>query len=248
LQKDRREAQTLPVTARMRQWFPLWSPVVLLMLLGGAVSTVRYFWLTPGMAASALAQELVPAGVVALDTQLLAPAVLARALFTLSALLVFAAAAGFLFAAFRTEHTEARQQARMKTLGLVMAVAGVINALVQLHWGYALGAPGHARLSGGTFYVLNGLVLLPFAIASGWAALNGRQALLREWAIFTALAAMATPSFYSSLVMLKLVGIPAVYVAAGHGYMLAASSGSIALLLGFGYSAYGSATRAKVPA
>lgn len=247
-QKDRRVAQSLPITARMRKWFPVWGSVSLLMLLGAASGTLQYYWLTPGMAASEFAQKLVPAGVVALDTQLMASATVARALFTVTSLLIFAMAACLLFVVFRHEQQSAHQQTRTKTLGLIMAMAGVINAVIQFRWGYALGAPSYTQLSGGTFYVLNALILLPFSIALAWAAVTDRQALLREWAIFTALAAMAAPSFFGALVLLNIIGIPAVYVASGHGYMLAASSGSIALLLGFAYSAYGLATREKVPA
>jgi hypothetical protein len=109
-----------------------------------------------------------------------------------------------------------------------------------------LGAPSHAVLSGGAFYLLMGLAGLAFALLLAQAVLRQRLALVKEWGLFTLLVIAMAPVFFALLPLLDLFAIAPRYIAGGHVYLLAAGIAPAVLLLGFIYAIYGSATRERV--
>lgn len=246
-QKDRPQLPALAIADRTLQLKPLWFPVALLMMAGLAWLTLDHYWFSPGLAGSELAQKLVPAGVVALDSQVVVAQMGLRAAFVMAVLATLIEAAVFLSLAF-VKTASQLQQAALRRTTIAMALPALVAALIQLLWGWQSGVPGDAVLSGGTFYCLNGLVLGGFALAALAAALKGRISLVKEWGVMTILALMAAPLFYSNLQILDLLAVPPRFIDGGHVYMLAASGGSIMLMLGFVYVAYGQATREKFAA
>lgn len=243
-QKDRAKVPSLPVADRMLALRPLWLPVAMLVLAAAAWLTVNHYWLAPGLVSSPLAQQLVPAGVVAIDTHVVVGQAGVRAAFVLAMLAALVAAALFLARAFVREATMATPAPVRKT-AVMLALPALAAALIQMRWGYQYGLPGAATASGGTVYLLNGLVLAGFAAALLAATWRGRLSLVREWGVMTTVALLATPLFYANLQVLAIFGAEPRYIANGHIYMLAAAGGSLALLFAFAYVAYGEASREK---
>lgn len=237
--------QPLPWADRLRAALPVWQPVVSVLLLAVAATTVWFYLVAPGLAESALAARMIPAGVIANEGRVLQPQLLMRALYTLLTVGVLLLAPRFLRRAFTQPLAAPALPADLPVLGMTLAVASALAGLIQCAWGYALGTPSHATLAGGTFYMLTGSVELLFALLLGWAAWRQQLALVKELGIFTLVAVATAPLFFWMLALLDVIGIPAHYLATGHGYGLAIGLAPIGLLGAFVYAIYGSASRAR---
>ena len=239
--------QPMPWADRVRAALPRWLPWLSLFLLAIAATVIYYYLLTPGMAQSPLALRMIPAGVLANEGRVLEAALLERACYAVLTVGVMLLAPFFLRRAFRQPVRATALPGGLRLMGLILAVASGLAALIQFHWAWGLGGPSHATLAGGTFYFIVASIELMFAVLLVIAVLRQRLALVKEWGVFAIIAATLAPSFYWVLSLLDLIGIPTHYLAAGHGYGLATGLAStVGLLPGFVYAVYGSASRERV--
>ncbi|MDF3032128.1 MAG: hypothetical protein K0R03_2686 [Moraxellaceae bacterium] len=246
LSRERATLQPLPWADAVRAALPDWLPVVGAVFVAFAVLTLHYYLVTPGLAGSELARQLIPASVVANEARVFAETSVATTTFGLLAAATLVLAPLFLFSAFTHDQSTTVFTRELHWLGLAVAVASGIVALLALHFGYALGAPSHATLSGGTFYLLMGGTGLAFALLLAQAVLRRRLALVKEWGLFALLAVAMAPLFHALVPVLGLFDIAPQYIASGHVYLLAAGIAPAGLLVGFLYAIYGSATRERV--
>lgn len=135
---------------------------------------------------------------------------------------------------------------RLRRLALALAATTAGASLLALVLAARLGPPSHAALGGGTFFGLLGITGAVFALLLALAAWRGRLPLVREWGLFALLTLAVAPAYQVALVALDAIGIPAPYLASGHGYLLAAALAPTLLMLGFIYAIYGSASRERV--
>lgn len=223
-------------TATAPRWMLAAVPVCL--ALAGLV--LWHYLLAPEP--SALAQRVVPASVLANEARVLAGPGLAAAGFALLAAAGLLLAPLFLRAAFAAPASSPR----LRRLALALAATTAGASLLALVLAARLGPPSHATLGGGTFFGLLGITGTVFALLLALAAWRQRLPLVREWGLFALLTLAVAPAYQVALVVLDAIGIPAVYLASGHGYLLAAALAPTLLLLGFGYAIYGSASRERV--
>lgn len=243
--RPRPTLQPLPWADKIRSALPVWLPPASLILLAVALTTVWFYLLTPDLTQSPLAQRMIPAGVLSNESRVLVAQPGTRTLFTVLTVSLLLLAPFFLRRAFTLTPTVADLPADLRIMALALAAGAGITGLIQCSWGYALGAPSHATLAGGSFYMLTGSVQLLFALLLGWAVARHELALVKELGIFTLLAATAAPLFFWMLALLDVIGIPAQYLVTGHGYGLAIGLAPAGLLVGFVYAIYGSASRAR---
>lgn len=246
LSRERAMPQALPLADAVRTALPKWLPVVSVLLVGLSLLTLQHYLFTPGLEGSVLAQQLIPAGVLANESQLFATPSVANVSFSLLSAAVFLLAPFFLRSAFTHPLTAPQLAPQLRRRGLLLASSSGVVSVLALGFAYVLGAPSHATLSGGTFYLLMGITGLSFSLLLAQAVLRQRLALVKEWGLFTLLAVASAPLFYALLPVLGLFDIAEQYIATGHVYLLAAGFAPGFLLVGFVYAIYGSATRERV--
>ncbi len=208
------------------------------------VTTVWTELLHPGLSQSTLAQQLLPASVIAHDTAVLGEGLswtrLVHAFSTLGAMIC---AIGFLQIAFLKSNAGGALADRRWLAGL-MSFA-LADGATQLLWGWQYGAPSSATLAGGTPFLLNGSCALVFALLLGRALRHNDGALAKEWGIFTMICVMALPAFYWILAVLSVMPIAESYIQQGHAYRLGMYGGLLLFSLAVVYSAYGEATQRR---
>lgn len=245
--RPRAALQARPWADNMRAALPRYLPWLSLIFVAMAATVVFFYLLTPSLAHSVLAVRMIPAGLLGNEAAVFDAALPSRAVYTVVTTGTLLLAPVFMRLAFRQPLNAARLPASLRTAALALALATGLAALLQCKWAWALGGPSHATLAGGTFYLLTGGIELMFAILLSVAVLRQRLALVKEWGLFAILAATLAPAFYWMLALLDLTGIPAHYLATGHGYSLAIGLASaLPLLPGFVYAVYGSASRERI--
>lgn len=237
--------QPMPWADSVRDALPRWLPLFSLTMLAVAATTIWHYLIAPGPAHSATALRMIPAGVIANESRVLEPQLMLRTLYAALTVGVLVLAPFFLRRAFAQAPTTQALPASLRNTGRALALIATLAALIQCWWGYALGGPSHATLAGGTFYMLTGSVELLFALLLALNMYKQRLALIKETGVFVIIAATVAPLFYWMLSLLDLIGIPAQYIATGHGYGLAIGLAPIGLLGGFVYAIYGSASRER---
>jgi len=193
-----------------------------------------------GLASSALAQQLLPASVIAHDSQVLGEGLTAsRAAYALCAIAALVCATILSRRAFGKG---AGQPSGANGLAICMALFAMASGAIMLMWGWQVGAPSKATLAGGISFMFNGLCCLSFGLLLLRAIANGDDALSKEYGIFTFLSVLAFPVFYWTLAIMRLFPIESVYIDAGHVYRLSMYAGPLLLVAGVVYAAYGDAT------
>lgn len=242
---ERTTPQALPFGDTARAALPRWWPVVSLLCLVLAGLTLYHYLIAPGLAGSVLAQQMIPASVIANDSRVFGTVTVASASFAVLVSGALLLAPLFLRNAFRLAPGAALTPV-LRRQGLALAAIAAMASLLALHFAGAVGAPSHATLSGGATYFLMGVAGLVFSLLLAQAAWRERLALVKEWGVFVVLIVATAPLFYVMLAVLSLFDLSAPHLAAGHGYMLAAGFAPGLLLVGFIYAIYGSATRERV--
>lgn len=216
------------------------STLALLPLLGlGALATVQYFLITPGLANYPLAADLVPAGIIAKDSSVIGQDVAGRVIFSLATII------GLLIGARQLWQAFVRQQSASPVLGIGLAVTSALAGLVMTAWGIAIGLPSFATLAGGATWLCGGFICLLLTLLMAWAVRAREEAWIREWSVWIVLTLLGVPSFYAAMPVLAQIGIPAEYIATGHAYRLASYAQWFLLIPAFIYSAYGRATQER---
>ena len=124
--------------------------------------------------------------------------------------------------------------------GLLLAIAGLGSMLI----GHAFGLAAHNLwFSGGTMYVVNGLVLAAFGLYLLGSSRAGQLALMKESLLFGLCLAPFAALFFATLWVLSLLPMPLDYIHDGQGYVIPVGfAGSLLFIAGF-YVIYGQATR-----
>lgn len=241
-QERRTEAQTgralaaFPRAAALGRAFA-WSLLPLLAL--AIVATLQHFLLSPGLAAYVGDSGLIPAGVIAIDQQVIAADSGGRLAF------VIATCTGLgLGIALLWRHATGRQPAGVMA-GWVLVACTAVAGVVMSRWGVEIGMPSFATLAGGATWLFGGITCLLLAAMLAWALRARAAGWTGEWSLFAVITLLGAPSFYLLFPLLASAGIPLEYVEGGHLYRLA-SYGQWFLLLGaFVCGIYGRATQER---
>jgi hypothetical protein len=214
---------------------------IVLTLLAGMLTVLDHFVLNPGLISIAQSQTMIPAGLLALDQQMIVQQVGLRILFVASTLLALLSMMGFVWLHFASRS----RPALGRTTALLMAGSSALSGLILLCWGWQLGAPSSAMLAGGTHAVMYGVIILLFSLLLSVALWRRHEALIKEWGLFLLGRVMATAVFYWLMALLAVLPIPHAFVVQGHVYRLAADAGPVLLIAMLLYSVYGQATQEK---
>lgn len=242
LQKERSTPNTKPTISPALQTAFTYTAIGLALL-----TITTQLWtalLQPGLAQSALAQQMLPATVIAHDTAVLGDGLSwSRLIHAISTLAAMLCGIRFLQITFLKPAAGSAIAARPWLAGLM--VFALADGAVQLLWGWRYGAPSSATFAAGTPFLLNGSCSLLFALLLGWALRRGDQALAKEWGIFTMICVMALPAFYWVLAVLSVMPIADIYIQQGHAYRLGMYGGLFLCTAAVIYSAYGEVTQRR---
>lgn len=111
-----------------------------------------------------------------------------------------------------------------------------------LGWHIGLG-PDNVWLSGGTMYMVNGLVIAAFSLLCLGARHVGQHALLKEGLVFLLCLLPFPTLFFLTMKVLGWITLPPDYIAAGQGYVLPVGFSAGLLFLAMLYVVHGQATR-----
>lgn len=229
-----------PLSVRGAEAFRRLLPVLHGVALGLTLTTAIYL-LGGGMSGQAGFSTLAPALLIAGEAVALQPLLAGGLVLTLGfglslALHVF----GQLLAAGQIGEVTART----RVLSLAVAACALIAGLLALMVGWRIGlAANNLLFSGGTFYAVNGSVLIAFALFHGLAGRHGQLALMKESLVFL-LALLPFPAlFFLTSLVVRLVGLPADYLAAGQGFVLPAGFSAALLFPAIVHVAFSQATR-----
>lgn len=216
--------------ARLGRWLAVGMiPVV----LWAGVTTVQQLALGDGLAGAHDAQRLIPAGVLALDQQVMHAHPWTQGLFVTGTLLGLGAAAAWLWSGRRPA-------------GGLLATGGALAGLALVQWGLQLGMPSFATLHGGALHVFGGAIVLLFSLLMGGALWRQRPAWAREWSWFVIAGLVATPSLFWIMPAIALWPIEAQYIQTGHAFRLAAYGQWMLLIGAFLCAIHSQATHAKL--
>lgn len=128
----------------------------------------------------------------------------------------------------------------------MLSASGALAGLVLIHWGFQMGLPSFATLSGGAVSVFGGGLTLTFALLLAFALRKGHLARAKEWAVFLLTCLVATASLYWQFPLLAAFNFDAHFVQAGHVYRMAESGAWLALVGAFAYAIRGEATHSRL--
>jgi uncharacterized membrane protein len=239
----RKKPIVLDVDEKIRKKFLIWMGLLVVLFGASIFGIVQHFIVSPGIEKFDIAYAVVPMNVINHEMAALAGEQSNRFVFVVAIIAVLLAAPFFIWTAFR--HVEVAIN-RLKNLGLIIGFGTIVSGIVSLYWGYLLGIPNIEHFTGGTFYTIAGLFSLSFGAMLLGAVFMGKISLIKEWGVFSLACALAVPSFFSNLIIIKFLNIPQYFIADGHGYLLAASSSLMWVIGAFIHAAYSSATQEKV--
>ncbi|MDP2226229.1 MAG: DUF2306 domain-containing protein [Moraxellaceae bacterium] len=119
-------------------------------------------------------------------------------------------------------------------------VAGITSCLIGREIGLV---PNLEQLSGGTLYMVNGLVLSGFSLFFLGAQRVGQIALMKECLVFLLCLLPFPALFFLGLQVMSWLPLPADYLAAGQGFVLPVGVSAALLFAALFYVIHGQATR-----
>lgn len=124
--------------------------------------------------------------------------------------------------------------------GVLITLAGLSAIAI----GHAFGlAAQNLWFSGGTMYVVNGLVLSAFGLYLLASSRAGQLALMKESLLFSLCLAPFAALFFMTLWVISLLSMPLEYIHDGQGYVIPVGFGGGLLFIAVFYVIYGQATR-----
>lgn len=225
-------------SGRMLAWFAL------IAVLASFWTTIEHFLLSPGFSSMALAEGFIPQGVIQARDGIIATQTETRLIFFVAMMLGLASGAHFLWRVFLDQGTDPQiPGATAWFLALSSGVAGSI----YLSWGWQIGMPSFAKLTGGAMHVFGGLAIIGFAGLLVWALRTRQSAWVKEWAVFTVASLLSVPGFYWFLPVLATLDIDAQFIQSGHVYRLACNSPwMLYLTLAYVAAMYSQATHSRI--
>lgn len=248
LNRRQQRLRPLPLTValgeRVRSRLGLLTSIVAALALACLAAVIARFLVAPGLEQMASAREIVPLAVLQHEAAALGDATLSRWLHVLAAGSALLLIPSFFHRAFSQPHGQPDRRLRLLALILALAVAGA--SLSEMYWGWQMGVPaGMSTLTGGTLYMSAGMISLGFSGLLALAALRNQLSGIKEWGLFTLIAATFMPVFHGGIVLLSWLPWPAEFIANGQLYVLASGIPLFLLLAGFIYSIYGQTTRER---
>lgn len=232
-----RTAQAFPRLNALGQTL-VWGLLPLMAL--AVLATLQHFLLAPGLVRYVGSDShLIPAGVLALDQQVIGNGLPGRLLFA------GATCTGLVLGALLLWQSFLNQRAIRPGLGWGLACCAAVVGLVMGYWGLAMGRPSFATLAGGATWLCGAVISLALAGLLAWALQAREMNWVREWSLFIVLVLLGVPSFYLAFPLATHLGVPAEYVEAGHVYRLASYGQWFLLIPAFLYSVYGRATEER---
>lgn len=127
-----------------------------------------------------------------------------------------------------------------QTTGVLMTLAGLSAIFI----GHVFGLAAHNLwFSGGTMYMVNGLVLAAFGLYLLASSRAGQLALMKESLLFSLCLAPFAALFFVTLWVISLLPMPLEYIHDGQGYVIPVGFGGGLLFIAVFYVIYGQATR-----
>lgn len=213
-------------------------PALMTAALVFAISNGLFYFVAQGMAGVSSAASLMPAALIAREHDIFSTHPLLLTVFALSISLAFPAAVrAFARLLQAVPGTTADIGAAAPLLALVAGLSACL-----LGWQIGL-APNNRWLSGGTLYMVNGLVISGFSLMLLAAARNGRIAQAKESLTFLLCLLPFPTLFIVTLLTLGQITLPADYIAAGQGYVIPVGFSGGLLFLAMLCVVHGQATR-----
>lgn len=202
-------------------------------------SNMLFYVTGTGMADLAAAARLVPPALIGREQTALTTIHGVTVLFALSLSLAFPAVVLALRQLLQPA-SDAPPPASARIASLLALAAGLASCVM----GWRIGlAPANLWLSGGTMYMVNGLVLTAFSLLCLGAHAASQRALLKEGLVFLLCLLPFPTLFFLALQVLDWISLPADYIAAGQGYVLPVGFSAGLLFLAMLYVVHGQATR-----
>lgn len=134
--------------------------------------------------------------------------------------------------------------ATTKRIGNIAAGFAIIAGNVAIALGQHIGLQAdRAIFSGGTMYVIDGAVLLLFAVIYLFAQHKQQIAVMKESLVFLLCTLPFLSLYFLTLWVIQYVHLPADYVQAGQGFVIPVGFSMGLLFLAIFYVIYGQATR-----
>ncbi len=214
------------------------GPALLVAALVLAIVNVLFYLAGQGLTGMSAAAELMPASLITHEHEVFSAHPLLLALFTLSISLAFPTAVRALARQFQAA------PGTTADVGLATPLLTLITGISACLLGWHVGlTPGNLWLSGGTMYLVNGLVITGFSLMLLAAARNGSIAQAKESLVFL-LCLLPFPTLFAlTLQVLGWIQLPADYISAGQGFVIPVGFSGGLLFLAMFYVVYGQATR-----
>lgn len=131
-----------------------------------------------------------------------------------------------------------------KRTGVLVAVLTLLGGLLSLGIGCQMGLLPHKQLfSGGTMYIIDGAVLVLFALFYLAANYKQQVALMKESLVFMLCTLPFMAIYFLTLYVMQFMPLPADYLAAGQGYVIPVGFSMALFFLAIFYVIFGQATR-----
>lgn len=237
-----RQSPAAAVAGRGARLFLRAVPALQVVALALLVTNVLFYVAGAGMAGTGAAARLVPAALVEREQAVLAAHRTITLLFALGISLAFPAAVLALRQLLQPANTTGTAPASLVSLAAPLLALGGGVASCVLGWHIGLG-PDSVWLSGGTLYLVNGLVLVAFSLLCLGARHVGQRALLKEGLVFLLCLLPFPALFFLTLTVLGWISLPPDYIAAGQGFVVPVGFSAGLLFLAMFYVVHGQATR-----
>lgn len=218
------------------------QPALHAVALALLVTNVLFYVMGSGMASVEVAARLVPAALVGREQAVLAAHREITLLFTFGISLAFPAVVQALGQLLQAP--SATGTSPTSTASLVAALLALGAGVASCFLGWQIGlSPDNVWLSGGTMYMVNGLVLATFSLLCLGARAVGQRGLLKEGLVFLLCLLPFPTLFFLTLQVLGWISLPPDYIAAGQGFVVPVGFSAGLLFLAMLYVVHGQATR-----
>lgn len=233
------------VAQAVRQWTLRAAPLLWAAALAAVVLTFTQFAQGHGLSSLPQAERLMGSALAAREAAAWSSMPWVGALFAASIGLALLLGLGQLLHSLREQPEPPRQG--YTPASVVLLLATVLAGGISLHVGWQIGLAPHLQwLNGGTFYVVEGALLMSLAALHAWRVRAGSPGPARE-SLVLLLSLLPAPALATAcLWALSFASLPASYFSNGQVYLLGSSLGSGLIPLAILHAVMGQATREHV--
>jgi len=233
------------VAQAVRQWTLRAAPLLWAAALAAVVLTFTQFAQGHGLSSLPQAERLMGSALAAREAAAWSSMPWAGALFATSIGLALLLGLGQLLSSLREQPEPPRSG--HTPASVVLLLATVVAGGISLHVGWQIGLAPHLQwLNGGTFYVVEGALLVSLAALHAGRVRAGSPGPARE-SLVLLLSLLPAPALATAcLWALSFASLPASYFSNGQVYLLGSSLGSGLIPLAILHAVMGQATREHV--